>query len=260
MDLENDLEMEGLEIKKHHSYNFEHWKINSFKDVIKYNVEFLKGIRLSSPYHAAPVYDMKVENLITINENGIVTINGQSNECVYNKYVPQTKHVYYFNDRIERVRVSNSIYYFMEQKSYLDSFIKLEMMDELINFIDGINNDLGNEIVLYKFCNLNGVLTSNYKTDKNWLTRKYASKYEINDLSEIKWEYPHNDNLNDCELFSDTFNCKHIKGIINFMLIIDEPCYNKFTCEDILINFIKKEFINSSFNFISKKRSRRKRN
>jgi len=214
--------------KKHYSYSFMEWPIYSFEDALMHNIKFLRGEYLSSPYHGSPVYDMKVDKLLLLHENGIITVNGQSSECSYKKFIPKTKHEYYDDDILTDTKIFEDQYSSFEQKSYLEGFIKKNMLDDMKTHLDKLNERYSYNI-LYKFSFNNESFITNIHQPITWLTR------ELSD--DETWENFSNLNLFFFEDFNNTFKTDiNSDNIIHFFIFINEPCTGNV--EDILEKFV----------------------
>lgn len=206
------------------------WEIHSFNDLIKHNVDFLKGIYKSSPYHAAPVYDVNDNKLIFINSNGIVTIDGQSNICEYNEYLPTTRHIYYTNDEMVKEDISVPSYYSVEQKSYISGFIQSSILDKLVNYL----NKLDDVYYVFSVDNTNKLVTNIEYNIFYWLTRVCDSKKKLT-TKNIKWENISHVNINK---FENIFRGYKLPDTVYFIIFVNNiPC--KYDVQDVLVNFIK---------------------
>lgn len=217
-----------MNIKKHFSYPFMRWPIHSFEDAIYHNIKFLRGEYISSPYHAAPIYDMNNDTLLLLHENGILTVNGQSDECYYKKFLPKTEHQYYNNNILTETIINDEKYINSEQKSYIDGFIKETMMNDMKKYFDNLNDKFDAKI-LYKFTFNNNSYTTNIHQLKTWLTRESDGDEAFEDFSNL--------HLFMFENFNETFKT-NIKSddIIHFFVTIDKPCDSNV--ENLLARFV----------------------
>lgn len=230
-------------VKKHYSYDFADWShCKTFKNLLRENIKFIKGIYKTSPYHASPIYDMNNKNLLYLHQNGILTINGQGNFCEYFRYNPLTKHEYYHNDKIEKENINKPYYYTHEQKPGLNGYFERDKLQNIIIFMEFLIKEYKMPIK-YTFYDIdNDKYYTNFKKAYYKLSR-YAYTDKIHkDKSKLNWNRNYmyyKEHENNSHILEDKFNIKtHIKNIIYFEIFINKYCYYR-NIEDLLVDFIK---------------------
>ena len=219
-----------METQHHYQYDFDTsgWDtIQTFDDAIDLNVEFLEGKRKSTPYHAAPIYDVDTTKLIYIHEKGrIITINGQSNECEYDKYYPEKKMIYFHNDRIDDERIIPTRIVSMEQKSYLVGYIERKQLHSFLSFL---KHNKGT--VAYHVYDIIKDKSYYNRFDKKnmWVTR-----YKLNgsDWQESTWAHKEPD----LHSLYDEFLIRARSPLVYFFIFSIKPC--DLNMEDVLISYI----------------------
>jgi hypothetical protein len=216
--------------KYHNSYDFDTrgWdKIWTFNDALELNIEFLQGLRKSTPYHGAPVYDMDTSKLIDIHKYGrIFTDNGQSNECKYNVFIPETRHIYMHNDEVENERILKEMIYSTEQKSYMEGYIEPNTVMPLVSFL----KKYGDRIA-YRLYDISNKKFYSHNFKLTWTTREKASSEGF----EGPWdECTRTFKAADIGLYEDHFTRIH-GGLWWFFIYSVEPC--DLNIEDILYEY-----------------------
>lgn len=224
--------------KYHYSYPFAKWNIKSYNEALKLNIKFLKGKLLSSPYHCSPIYDMNTSKLIYIHKVGhIFTTNGQSSECIYDEYVPKTKHVYIHIESggsegiIESETISEEMVFSSEQKSYIDGYMPQKYLESFLKFLKTNSRKVG-----YFVYDINNNKTyDNKDTLKGsyWVTRECGYNDKDWKIISVSPFTP--------DLFPmyDHYFSKLKTPLVQFSIFDKKPC-NKATMEDFLIKFINK--------------------
>lgn len=212
------------------SYDFDYtdWdQIESFDDAIKLNIEFLEGKRKSTPYHGAPVYDVDMSKLIYIHKNGrIITINGQSNECEYDKLYPKKRMVYLLNDIITDSQVIEERTVSFEQKSYLEGFIEEKQLRSFLGFLRKQKSK-----VAYHLYDIDRNISyyNEFKKRNMWLTR-----HKLNGSDWVQTTFAHKEPELD-SLYNNIL-IRSMTPLVYFLIYSIEPC--GLNMEDILVMYI----------------------
>jgi hypothetical protein len=202
--------------------------IKTFNDALKLNIEFLQGLRKSTPYHGAPVYDVNASKLVFIHKFGkIFTQDGQSNKCEYEALRPETKIVRVYIDKlgnksILKEFVLHKAKYSQEQKSYLEGYLEMKNVPFFMSFLKKYEGKIG--------LNLYDVKNDNYLTnfESTWVTR---AKIEGNE----KWDpYSNAHREPNLMVYEEWFG--HIKENLCYFFIHSlKPC--DINVEDVLYEY-----------------------
>jgi len=219
-----------METEYHYSYDFDYtdWdQIETFDEALKLNIEYLEGKRKSTPYHGAPIYDVDMSKLIYIHKNGrILTINGQSNECEYDKLYPQKKMVYLHNDKIFESRVIEERIASLEQKSYLEGFIEEKQLRSFLGFLRKQKIR-----VAYHLYDINRDVSyyNEFKKRNMWLTR-----HKLNGSDWVQTTFAHRQP--DLDSLYNKILIRCMTPLVYFLIYSIEPC--GLNMEDVLVMYI----------------------
>ncbi len=210
--------------------DFSQWyNAKSFSKILKLNMEFIKGNLSSTPYHYGPIYDMNVTDLLYLHKNGILTTNGQSNECYYTQ-----KHS-------------------MEQKSYLNGFTYKRNLKFLLNFlyqnkhlfeykIYDISNDIGYisgiKDPIKKLSTLGDRNTNTHKDIDiyySFVNGKYITRHKYGDT---QWKETTRCNMDFYPIEYEFFLEQIPVSLINFSITTVHPC--TVNVDKYLADYIKK--------------------
>ena len=168
---------------------FTEWKhVRSFDDLVRVNASFVRGELQYSPYSCGPLMPDSqplVPNLLALHQFGLVTTNGQSNECKHG-----------------RLTRCGDNYFDSEQKPYLCfTMLKSEDGTKLINEV--LNSD---RFVMKVTDSKTGRVDSNMSTSiKRYNVTRDRSAPSLDKLVETPWREFTNLWRNDPDLPEDSW-------------------------------------------------------
>ena len=208
--------------------------IDTYKDLIDANIEFLENKIDDILYHGEPVDDetkLLLDKLIMINQNGFLSIEGQPSMILYDKFISTTWKYH--------GRICGSWYISKKQKSYISGFMECKYINKFIEFIKRYNNygcyiisnkkSMCKKRLLYTSINRPIVITVK-KSNRN-LKNLILSVWHD---SRICWY-----NYEAIDLFDKYQNIINILQQTCYLTIFAYKYGNEYSVEDLLLDFYK---------------------
>lgn len=188
-------------------------KVKTFDDIVTLNVLFLRGKLDHTPYHADPIYDMPIDDLVKLHYLGFISTNGQSSECIKNKKITKGP--------------NKGKFWSMQQKSYLSGLLRRS--DFTSKFLEYFLTEAENHNIKYLITSYpEGITDGNFTTSINLTKEKLISAKKWNLFTNMNPEYVVGEEISNfrgkaAEIFQ--------KGCFELQIFIDEYCKGDVTKE-----------------------------
>lgn len=214
-------------------FDYRWYEVETYDDLLKLNMEFIRGNLDMTPYHLGPlVIDVSssnlMNNLIKLHEYGILTVDGQESLCEYN---------------IEK----NNKWYSREQRGNISFYINIEDNLELAeSFIKQLKHK--DNTLIYNIANIvTGYHITNISKDKCFnVTRSFSSSIKN---QEIEWNYGTNffAEFDCCDSWGDEIPKIYniLDNTIYFKIALPE--YGKGNLEEVLLNMCEQNKLNKLY-------------